>query len=81
VGARIGGLEDKAISRWKVCWKYTASAWNTCLEHVKIVGKCIRSEWKCVGSAPEVLVEAVLEAVGGVQNCVRTPVQRLAKTF
>ena len=56
-------------SMWKVwgsasgvCGKFAGSGWEVCRGSVARVWEV---PWKCVASAPEVLVEAVLEVVGG----------------
>jgi len=74
-------------SRWKVsgsgsgvCGKWARSVSGVC---GKCVGSALEVCEKCVGIAPEVLVEAVLEVVGG-RRIVRkrqAPVKRLAKMF
>ena len=48
-----------------------------CVESVlRVCSKWVKNEsvvcGECVGSAPEVLVEAVLEAVGGAELCLGT---------
>ena len=68
-GSVLGVGEKCAGSVWEVPRKCVASAREVC-------GKCAGSvwevPWKCVGSAQEVLVEAVLEVVGGEELSANT---------